>query len=128
MATGKWSESEPSIEIATVDDLDRFVDFAEAKAEIPTAISVNIHGYRVDLLVGHERSFVHMTPDDPAQPYQVTVGGSAKGGIDFWLHSWHHTWFEGRHLVSKALAREAFREFFKTGRLSSVVAWEQYFA
>jgi hypothetical protein len=37
MATGIWSDTEPSIEIATVDDLDRFVDFAESKAEMPTA-------------------------------------------------------------------------------------------
>jgi hypothetical protein len=37
-------------------------------------------------------------------------------------------WFESRYLVPKALAREAIREFFKAGRLSSVVAWEQYFA
>lgn len=128
MATGIWSDTEPSIEIATVDDLDRFVDSAESKAERPTAISVGIHSYRVDLLVGYNRSFVHMTPDDLSQPYHVTVGGSAEGGVDFWLHSWHHTWFEDRHLVPKALAREAFREFFRTGQLSSVVAWEQYYA
>ena len=128
MATGTWSETEPSIDIATADDLDRFVDFAEAKVEMPSAISVEIHGYRVDILVGHEHSFIHMTPDDLEMPYHVTVGGSSKGTVDFWLHAWHHTSFENRHLVPKPLAREAFREFFKTGQLSSVVEWEQYFA
>jgi hypothetical protein len=56
MATGTWSEAEPSVDVDTVDDLDRFVDFAEAKAEKPTAISVEVHGYRVDILVGHELS------------------------------------------------------------------------
>jgi len=100
MATGIWSGTEPFVEIATVDDLDRFVDFAGSKAEMPTAISVDVHGYRVDLLVGHKRSFVHMTPDDRSQPYHVTIGGSAEGGVDFWLHSWHHMWLDpllGRH-------------------------------
>jgi Immunity protein Imm1 len=127
MVTGTWSETEPSIDIATVDDLDRFVDFAEAKVERPTGISVDMHGYRVDVLVGHESSFIHMTPDDE-KPYHVTVGGPLEGTVNFWLHAWHHTEFENRHLVPKALAREALREFFKTGGLSPVVEWEEYFA
>jgi hypothetical protein len=128
MATGTWSETEPSVDIASVDDLDRFIDFAEAHAEMPIAISVDVHGYRVDLLVGHEKSFVHMTPDDLDQPYHVTIGGPLEGGVDFWLHSLHHTWFKGRHLISKAAAREAYRLFFQTGQLSPAVGWEQYFA
>jgi hypothetical protein len=128
MATGTWSETEPSIDIATADDLDRFVDFAEAKVEMPTAISVEVHSYRVELLVGHEQSFVHMTPEDLEKPYHVTVGRATEGTVDFWLHAWHHTVFENRQLVPKPLAREALREFFKTGRLSPVVEWEQYYA
>ena len=128
MTSGKWSENEPCFIIDSLDDLDRFVDFAESKAEVPTAISIDVHGYSVDLLVGHEMSFVHMTPEDLAKPYHVTVGGQAEGGVDFWLHSSHHTWFENRHLVAKSLAREALRDFFKTGRLSPVVEWEDYFA
>ena len=128
MTSGIWSETEPSVSIDSVDDLDRFVDFAEAKADKPTAISVEIHGYRVDLLVGHEKSFIHMTPDDLAQPYHVTIGGPPGGGVNFWLHAWHHTWFENRHLVPKALARGAFRLFFQTGQLSPAVEWEEYFA
>jgi hypothetical protein len=128
MTNGTWSEDEPPVDIASVDDLERFIDFAEKIAEMPTAISVKVHGYRVDLLAGHNLSFVHLTPDDHDKPYYVTVGGPAKEGVDFWLHSWHHTWFENRHLVPKALAREAFRVFFETGHFSPVVKWEQYFA
>jgi hypothetical protein len=128
MATGTWTETEATVDITTADDLDRFVDFAESKVEMPTAISVDVHGYQVDLLVGHERSFVHITPDDLNGQYHVTVGEATEGTVDFWLHAWHHTVFENRHLVPKPLAREAFREFFKTGRLSPVVEWEQYFA
>ncbi len=82
MTIGKWSENEPSFNIESVDDLDRY-DFVEAKSEVPTAISIEIHGYRVDLLVGHETSFVHMTPDDPARPYRVTVGGPTERGRRF---------------------------------------------
>jgi hypothetical protein len=71
-----------------------------------------------------------MTPDDldSERPYYWTVGGAAEGSVDFWLHAWHHTTFDNRHLVPKPLARKALREFFKTGRLSVVVEWEQYFA
>jgi hypothetical protein len=126
MIIGKWSENAPSVVIDSIDDLDRFVDFAESKAEVPTAISIAVHGYRVDLLVGHEKSFVHMSPEDLVNPYHVTIGGQAEGGVDFWLHSSHHTWFENRHLVTKALAREAFRFFFRTGCLSPAVEWEDY--
>jgi immunity protein Imm1 of predicted polymorphic toxin system len=116
------------VNIASVEELDRFVDQAHAKAERPTAVSVDVHRYRVDLLVGHDRSFVHMAPEDPDQPYYVTVGGTDEGDVDFWLHAWHHTCFENRHLVSMELAREAFREFFRAGTLSQAIEWEQYFA
>ena len=128
MTNGKWSENEPSVVIDSIDDLDRFVDSAESKAKMPTAISIDVHRYRVHLLVGHEKSFVHMTPEDLADPYHITIGGQSEGGVDFWLHSSHHTWFENRHLVAKPLAREALRDFFKTGRLSAAVGWEDYFA
>jgi hypothetical protein len=126
---GVWSETEPSVEIASVADLDRFIDHAETMCERPTAISVEAHGYRADLLVGHDLSFVHLTPDDPdLKPYHVTVGGAGEGGVEFWLHSWHHTWFEARHLVPKQVAREAYREFVRSGKLSPVARWEQYTA
>jgi hypothetical protein len=127
MVSGRWSETEPSVAIESVDDLDRFLDFAEASSEHPTAVSVEVHGYGVDILVGHDTSFVHMTPEDPDQhPYYITVGKTSDGYLDFWLYSWHHTQIESRHLIPKALAREAFREFFQTGRLSTAVEWEQY--
>jgi hypothetical protein len=129
MVSGVWLETEPTVGIASVDDLDRFIDHAEARCERPTAISVEAHGYRADLLVGHDRSFVHLIPDDPdRRPYHVTVGEAVGSGVDFWLHGWHHTEFEARHLVPKQLAREAFREFVRSGMLSSVVRWEQYTA
>lgn len=127
MATGTWSETEPTTDIASVEDLDRFVDWVDTKAEKPIAISVDMHGYRVDVLVGHASSFLHMLPDEEG-PFHVTVGGPTDGTINFWLHASHHTEFENRHLVPKLLAREALREFFKTGRLSPVVEWEEYFA
>lgn len=129
MAVGVWSEGEPSVEIESIDDLERFIDHAAAASERPTAISVEVHQYRADLLVGHPYSFVHLTPDDPdAKPYFVTVGRTGERGVDFWLHAWHHTWFDGRHLVPPQVAREAFREFFRSGRLSAAVDWEEYSA
>jgi hypothetical protein len=128
MTYGTWSETEPSVRIDTVDDLYRFVDFVEAKVERPTAVSIAAHGYCVDLLVGYVKSFVHLSPDDPDQPYFVTVGNSSDDSVEFWLHSWHHTEVEGRHLVEKALAHAAFREFFRSGELSPAIEWEQYTA
>jgi hypothetical protein len=127
MASGVWLETEPAVNIESVDDLVQFIEHAEAVCDRPSAISIEGHGYRADLLVGHDKSFVHLTPDDPdCQPYHVTVGGGSDRGLDFWLHSWHHTWIEGRHLISKQLAREAFCEFFHSGKLSPIVEWEDY--
>ena len=129
MVSGVWSETEPSVDIASADDLERFIDHAGSVCQRPTAISVEAHKYRADLLVGHDQSFVHLTPDDPdRQPYHVTVGELDAGTVEFWLHSWHHTCFDARHLVPKQLAREAFREFIQSGTLSSAVSWEQYSA
>jgi hypothetical protein len=129
LATGIWSELEPHVAIESLQDLERFIDHATAVAECPTAVSVEAHGSRADLLIGHHLSFVHITPHDPdANPYHVTVGHADERGVDFWLHGCHHTWFDGRHLVSPELAREALREFFRSGGLSNAVEWEEYSA
>jgi hypothetical protein len=129
MLRGVWSEDEPSTGIESADDLNRFIDHAEAVCRRPAAISVEAHGYRADLLVGHDQSFVHLTPEDPnLHSYHVTVGCTVEGGLDFWLHSWHHTWIDARHLIPKQLAREAFFEFVQSGKLSVAVQWEQYSA
>ncbi len=129
MTSGTWSGFEPSMDIDSVDDLDRFVEYAEGTCARPTAITIDAHGYRVDLLVGHDKSFIHMTPEDfDDRPYFVTLGDLTGDGLDYWLHSWHHSWIDSRHLVDKSLAREAFREFFRTGKLSTGVKWEEYTA
>ena len=128
MPFGKYSETEPAVEINSLDELDRFVDGFEAGCQFPVAISVEVHGYRVDLLVGHRLSFVHLTPEDFERPYFVTIGDGSEPAVDFWLLSQHHTWFEGRHLVPKPIARQAFREYFEAGRLSSQARWEEYHA
>jgi hypothetical protein len=120
------SDDEPDVNVETVTDLERFIDDSEACCRLPVAVSVTAHGHRADLLVGHVKSFVHLSPEAVGEPYYVTVGEPAEGHVDFWLHSNHHTQFESRHLVDKAAARAAFVEFFATGRRSASVLWESY--
>jgi Immunity protein Imm1 len=128
MVKAIYSDQEPPVEIETVADLDQFVEEAELRSTIPIAISLDVHGYRADFLVGHAQSFIHLTPDEYGQTNHVTVGGPTEGTVEFWLQGSHHTEFEARHLVDKASARAAFREFFQSGRLSTTVQWEQYYA
>jgi hypothetical protein len=124
---GVWSDVEPAVCIDSVDALDRFIDHVEARSQFPTAISVEAHAYQADLLVGHGDSFIHLTPDDPDRHrYFVTVGDPRDGGLDYWLHSLHHTWIESRHLISKEMAREAYREFVLSGTRTDRVNWEEY--
>lgn len=125
-STVTWSDSEPPRQIEKAEDLDRIIDECEGRCEFPIAISLDAHGYRADLLVGHAQSFVHLTPHADGEPYFVTVGEPIAGLVDFWLHVNHHTQFEARHLVAKAAARAAFVEFFRTGKRSSAVRWERY--
>jgi hypothetical protein len=128
MARAVRSDEEDPVEVRTVADLDKFIEHAESRAARPVAISIDAHGCRADILVGYHLSFVHLSPDEPGRPYHVTVGGPPEGGVDFWLHSLHHTWFEARHLIQKDAARQALREFFVSGRLSTTVQWENYTA
>jgi hypothetical protein len=121
-----WSDSEPSQWIESAGDLERFIAASEARCKFPVAIELEVHGYRADLLVGHEQSFIHMTPLAEGAPYFVTIGGPAGGYVEFWLCVNHHTEFETRHRIDKSLAREAFVEFYRTGTRSSLVQWERY--
>lgn len=125
-STVTWSDAEPSRRIERADELERFIDECEDRSEFPVAISLDAHGYRADLLVGHERSFVHLAPETEGAPYFVTVGDPTEGVVDFWFQLNHHTQSEARHFVEKAAARAAFVEFFRTGERSSAVRWERY--
>ena len=128
MALAYSSESAGPVEINSVDELHRFLDEAESQARFPTAVTIEAHDYRADLLVGHASSFVHLTPLTEDAPYFVTVGDAMDGMVDFWLLGVHHTQFECRHLVPRSSARQALAEFLVTGRRSSVLCWEEYSA
>jgi hypothetical protein len=78
VAKAVWSDSEPEVEVNDEDRLAQLIDYADVNSEVPTTVSIEIHGYRSDLLVGHPMSFVHMSPDDKEGAYFITLGGERR--------------------------------------------------
>jgi len=103
--------------------LDRLT--STARPDFPISVRLQAHGCEVDVLLGLPESFVNIT-EVAARRYYITVGDLyIDDVVSFYLLGQHHTEFERRHLVPLGIARSVFREFFQTGRRSTIVEWEE---
>jgi len=125
--TLQWSESEPPVEVQTLEQLDQLLDqiTATCQPDFPISVTLGAHGFQAHILLGLPESFIYLDEVSPTR-YFITVGDSHTGGlVGFHLFGQHHTEFERRHLIPTATARGALREFFDTGQRSTSVDWEE---
>lgn len=123
----EWSEREPAIAIATVEELDRALDSIEQRCvsgEL-TIAKIRTTDATITLGSGSPTVFVQLGRANDEPPYVVTVGQlGATGEAVFYFHGEHHTEIPQHNLIPALTAREVVREFFRTRRRSAAVAWE----
>ncbi len=122
-----WGQRGEAV-VATVAELDRVLDelterhwgedavLAEVSLPIGDALSVGL---------GHERSVLSFVPGTGLPPYFISRGPTEHGdGLAFYYYGqWTH--FDERNLISLGIAREAVRQFVRTGNLANSVPWEE---
>ncbi len=124
----RWSDLEAPVALASVAELDRWLDRIDENCdpESPTIVDVEVHSHVASIGLGIELSFVHLVTESGLPPYCITVGNvNHDESIDFFLYGNHHSEISGRNLIPLQLAREVLREFVLTGVQSSRVEWEE---
>jgi hypothetical protein len=123
-----WSEHEPSIEVESCEQLNSTLDLIASRCRegCPTIATIDVHEHQIGIGLGLPESFVHIELESGDPPYMVTVGDSeVDGGVDFYLHNYHHTEIPRRNLIPTTQAKVVVEEFVRSGRRSADVQWEE---
>jgi hypothetical protein len=123
-----WSEKHHPASVASVDEVDEWLDriSATCKPELPTIVTIEALNHEILIGLGLPQSVVQIMSISGDPPYLVTLGNpNAAHSVDFYLHRYHPTEIRGRNLIPTPLARKVVRHFLETGRRSSDVEWEE---
>jgi hypothetical protein len=110
--------------------LDALLDRLDAEArELGRLLNVEIvrrgGAGALAIVLGGERSSVSHLPGDADPPHSISVGEQNENRpFTFYMYGDHHSEVRWRNTVPIAAAREAAREFLRSGRLDSRIRWE----
>jgi hypothetical protein len=127
-ATLTYSKDEPSVEIESMAQLERWFEKLAAlcSPEFPGVFRLRVNGYEVELGLGLAESFVSIEHESGMPPYYMTLGDdAAEGEVGFLLFGDHRTRIPRRNLIPTQQAREVVKEYFATGERSASVRWEK---
>jgi len=127
-STLQCSDVEPTVAIATCQELDKALHKAELRCtrEHPISVSLNVHGHLLDIGLGLPNSFVSMQRCEPTNgPRFISIGNAkADWGTVFFSNGWRRTGIPVRNLLPATKARQILREFFETGIRPVSIDWE----
>lgn len=122
------SNDDPTVEIANVEQLDKWLSRLEARCnpEFPGIVRLCVHSYAVEIGLGLAESFVKIEHESGMAAYYTTLGdATAEGEVGFYLFGDHCSKIARRNLIPSPQARQVIREFFATGERSASVQWEK---
>jgi hypothetical protein len=129
-STLQWSNQEPPAAVSTRRELDQALHKVSCRcsAKHPIIVALCAHGFEVGIGLGLAESFVNIKSWERGMPESslITVGNDrAQEGASFFFLDKKRTEIPARNLIPTVQARQIVREFFETGRRSTVVQWEQ---
>ena len=126
----EFRDGEPPRELGDLAELDALLD--RVSSEAPEGRPTGVHlfspeGACLTLALGSEESVLGFIDASCEPPYFASKGEveDVEPLFTFYVCSEHHTEVPRRNVVSTGAAREAAREFFRTGRRPENVAWEE---
>ena len=124
-----WGAGDRDV-VSTVEELDALLDRLDAEARRSGfPLDVNVAGPgesgALGIVVGHERSVLNHVPDDLNPPYLASRGDEDEERPFAYYFADERSELHWRHTIPAALAREAARTFFLTGRLDDRVTWSE---
>jgi hypothetical protein len=125
-ATVQFHEKARPVEVRTTKELDELLDcvISGARGNLGCAGLVRVHDCAVVFMIAPPLSLVRV--ENPRRRrYYMTIGKStALRNRSFQLLGARKE-ADRRHMIPLALGRSVLREFFETGELSILVAWEE---
>jgi immunity protein Imm1 of predicted polymorphic toxin system len=125
-----YGEGPKEVHVATVQELDELLDRVQEQARSegrPLLVDINVTDDRLlclGMTVDGELSMVSY--DDMESGVALLSRGTSDSGgqVEFFSGN-QYSYFPARALISSQTAREAAREFLRTGRPSTAVDWHQ---
>lgn len=127
MFKARWAEK-PEVGIGTVEELDRLFDQLQQE-NIPSPVLVTVElpssGDSLSIGLGRAESVLNFVSGSGNPPYWSSVGEHEEDeAVDFNFMG-ELSEIPLRHLIPLDLARQAVRDFVRTGKLSQKVKWEE---
>jgi len=123
-----FAEGKPPVHCQSLVELDAALDrlHRECDPRYPILVCIDLPEHRLDIGLGADPTFVIVNTQPCDGEYWISVGDErAEGYADFYGCG-NHQQLARRHLVRLESAREAIREFVRSGRGAAEVAWEDW--
>ena len=115
-----------TFEVNSVEELDARLDnlLKESNQEQPDMATLETEAGTLVIGLGKHSVLSYNSPEDKP-PYYVSVGDQTKQGITTFSYDGEATEMHNRNLIGLHEAREAVRDFFRSGKLPQNVKWEE---
>jgi len=127
MFKATWAER-PEVAIGTVEELDRLLDRIQQE-NIPSPVLVTVElqssGDSLSIGLGRNESVLNFVSGSGNPPYWSSVGEHEEDEAVGFNFMGELSEIPLRHLIPLDLARQALRDFVRTGKLSQIVKWEE---
>ena len=127
MFKARWAEK-PEVAIGTVEELDRLLDQLQQE-NIPSPVLVTVElqssGDSLSIGLGRKESVLNFVSGSGNPPYWSSVGEHEEDEAVGFNFMGELSEIPLRHLIPLDLARQAVRDFVRTGKLSQIVKWEE---
>jgi hypothetical protein len=129
-----FAQGKPPIQCHTVAEMDVVLDRLHASSldrkstdnyGCPLSVSIAIPGYEIGTGLGSAEVFMTVNTDPFDDFLYVAVGDEAAKGDDKMFYGFHQdTYWEPKHLIPVATARDAIRYFVEHQQRSPKLKWE----
>jgi hypothetical protein len=127
MFKARWAER-PEVVFGTVEELDRLLDQLQQE-NIPSPVLVTLElpssGDSLSIGLGRAESVLNFVSGSGNPPYWSSVGEHEEDEAVGFNFMGELSEIPLRHLIPLDLARQAVRDFVRTGKLSQKVKWEE---
>lgn len=127
MFKARWAEK-PELVIGTVEELDRLLDQLQREhTSSPVLVTVELPstGDSLSIGLGRAESVLNFVSGSGNPPYWSSFGEHEENEAVGFNFMGELSEIPLRHLIPLDLARQAVRDFVRTGKLSSNVKWEE---
>jgi hypothetical protein len=123
-----FASGQPPVHCESLADLDATLDrlHGECDPRYPILVCIALPEHRLDIGLGADPTFLIVNTQPCDGEYWISVGDErAEGHADFYGCGTHQQ-LARRHFIHLEMARQAIREFVRTGRVGPGIQWQDW--